>query len=178
MNILEKINVLNIVKNHLKTLVNDNTKRPDAADWLTFLIIPLILAGLLVFLQIGLSDRATNIVITTLSILVGLLFNVIVILFDILKRDNSKQVKNDLLKQLLTNISYSIFISLLIIFLTVLSYFELSIWVWICTFLVYFFLGHFGLTVLMILKRIYALFLNEMKEIGNGDGAEENAGQR
>jgi amino acid transporter len=176
MDILEKINVLNIVRNHLKTLVNDNTKKPDLADWLTFLIIPLVLAGLLIFLQIGLSERATNIVITTLSILVGLLFNVIVILFDILKRDNTKKVKNDLLKQLLTNISYSIFISLVIIFLTVLSYFKVSYWVWICTFLVYFFLGHFALTVLMILKRIYALFLNEMTEIGNGAGPEENAG--
>lgn len=168
MKVLEKINVLNIVINHLKTLVNDNSKKPDLADWFTFLIIPVTLAGLLVFLQIGLSDRTTNIVITTLSILVGLLFNVIVILFDILKRDNSKKIKNELLKQLLTNISYSIFISLLIIFLTVLTYFKIPYWVWICTFLVYFFLGHFSLTVLMILKRIYALFLNEMIEIEEG----------
>lgn len=166
MKVLEKINIVDIVKNHLATLVNDNSKKSEFSDWLTFLIIPLIVASNLVYFKVDLSDRATNIVITTLSILVGLLFNVIVILFDILKRDNSEKIKNVLLKQLLTNISYSIFTSLFIIFLTVLSFFDNKIWVVVCTFFVYFFLTHFALTVLMILKRIYALFLNEMEEIG------------
>ncbi|WP_306026759.1 MULTISPECIES: hypothetical protein [unclassified Allomuricauda] len=165
MNALEKINIKQIIKNHLATLVNDNSKKPEFSDWLTFLIIPAVVAGVLVYLKIELSERAINIVITTLSILVGLLFNVIVILFDILKRDNSERIKNELLKQLLTNISYSIFISLFIIFLTVMTFFKIEIWVTICTFLVYFFLSHFSLTVLMILKRVYALFLNEMNEI-------------
>ncbi len=45
------------------------------------------------------------------------------------------------------------------------TFFKIEIWVTICTFLVYFFLSHFSLTVLMILKRVYALFLNEMNEI-------------
>lgn len=167
MKILEKINIKQIIKNHLATLVNDNSKKSEFSDWLTFLIIPLIVAGILCYLKIELSERAINIVITTLSILVGLLFNVIVILFDILKRDNSERIKNRLLKQLLTNISYSIFISLLIIFLTVMTFFQIEIWISICTFLVYFFLSHFALTVLMILKRVYALFLNEMDELEN-----------
>nr|WP_321412845.1 hypothetical protein [uncultured Allomuricauda sp.] len=162
---MEKINIIGIIKDHLKTLVNDNSQKPDFSDYFTFLIIPFVVSGILIWLKIDLSDKATNIVITTLSILVGLLFNVIVILFDILKRDNTQQVKNDLLKQLLTNISYSIFISLFIILLTVLSFFKIEIWVKVCTFLIYFFLSHFSLTVLMILKRVYALFLNEMVEI-------------
>ncbi|WP_306044144.1 hypothetical protein, partial [Allomuricauda sp. MMSF_3543] len=82
MNALEKINIKQIIKNHLATLVNDNSKKPEFSDWLTFLIIPAVVAGVLVYLKIELSERAINIVITTLSILVGLLFNVIVILFD------------------------------------------------------------------------------------------------
>lgn len=169
MKVLDKINIINIIKNHLATLVNDNSNKSEFSDWLTFLIIPLLVAGVLIYLGVDLSDRATNIVITTLSILVGLLFNVIVILFDILKRDNSKKIKNLLLKQLLTNISYSIFVSLLIIFLTVISFFDNSFWVVLCTLFIYFFLTHFALTVLMILKRIYALFLNEMNEIEKAD---------
>lgn len=165
MKVLEKINIKLIVKNHLDTLVNDNSKKAEFSDWLTFLIIPLIVAGALIYLNIDLSERAINIVITTLSILVGLMFNVIVILFDILKRNNTEKIKNELLKQLLTNISYSIFLSLFIIFLTVMTFLKIDLWVTICTFLVYFFLSHFSLTVLMILKRVYALFLNEMIEL-------------
>ena len=82
MRIFNKINVSKIVKNHLATLVNDNSRKPDFGDWLTFLIIPIIFASLLVWFGILLSDRANNIVITTLSILVGLLFNVIVKCFN------------------------------------------------------------------------------------------------
>jgi len=35
------------------------------------------------------------------------------------------------------------------------------------TFLVYFLLSHFAFTVLMILKRVYAIFMNEMEEISD-----------
>jgi len=97
MKIFEKINVLSILNNHFKTLVNDNTKRPEFTDWLTFLIIPFIIGATLTFFEIDLTERATNLVITTLSILVGLFFNVVVILFDIIKRDSSKKLKIDCL---------------------------------------------------------------------------------
>lgn len=169
MQLFEKINVLKILTNHFSTLVNDNTKRPDVTDWLTFFIIPLIGAAALSYLDIKLSDRVTGLVITTLSILVGLLFNVVVILFDIIKRDNSINLKNRLLEQLLTNICYTIFVSLLIIFLTVISFFDNQCWVFIVTFFIFFLLFHFAFTILMVLKRIYTLFLNEMTEIANPD---------
>ncbi|MAM30373.1 MAG: hypothetical protein CMC13_15250 [Flavobacteriaceae bacterium] len=165
MKIFNKINISKIVKNHLATLVNDNSKKADFGDWLTFLIIPVIFASLLVWFNILLTDRANNIVITTLSILVGLLFNVIVIIFDIIKRDNSQKLKNKLLTQLLTNISYTIFISLIIIGFTVLTFFNNVYIILVSNWLVFFFLLHFFLTVLMVLKRIYILFLNEMQEL-------------
>ena len=165
MKVFEKINILKIIKNHLKTLVNDNDKKPDFSDWLVFLLIPLFSAGVLTYFDVKLSDKLTNLVITTLSILVGLLFNVVVILFDIIKRDNSKNLKNRLLEEILTNISYSIFISLIIIFFTVLSFFDNYIWLKIMLFITYFLLTHFSLTILMILKRVYTLFINEIDEI-------------
>lgn len=165
MKIFEKIDVFDILTNHFSTLVNDNTKRPELTDWLTFLIIPVIIASALTYFKVELTERATNLVITTLSILVGLFFNVVVILFDIIKRDSSKNLKNRLLEQLLTNISYTIFTSLVIIFFTVLSFFDNNCWAMVMTFLVYFLLSHFAFTVLMILKRVYALFINEMDEL-------------
>lgn len=163
--ILTKINIGKIISSHLKTLRNDNSDKLEWDDVLTFLIIPIVGASALSYFEIKLSNSATNIIITTLSILVGLLFNVIVIIFDILKRDSSKKIKNKLLNQLLTNISYSIIISLLIIVVTLLTYFNNYYVQIVASWLVYFLIGNYFLTVLMVLKRMYSLFINELDEI-------------
>lgn len=165
MKVIDKIDVREIFRNHFKTLVNDNSKKADFSDWFSFLIIPVVLSTILVIFNVLLSDRASNIVIATLSILVGLLFNVVVIIFDIIKRDNSKEIKNELLRQLLTNISYAILISLIIIAATIATYFNQKFTILLFNWLVYFLIFHFAMTVLMILKRIYNLFLNEINDL-------------
>jgi len=162
---LKKINIIGIISNHLKTLYNENTGKLGLDDFVTFLLIPLIITVGLLFFDIRLTDSAITIIITTLSILVGLLFNVIVIIFDIIKRDNTKKLKNRILNELLTNISFSIILSILIILVTLITYFTNK---WICiisTGLVYFLLSIYFMTVLMILKRMYTLFINELDEI-------------
>ena len=164
---LRKVRVGSIISNHFRTLTNHNTKKFEWDDIFTFLVVPAIASVLLLYLGIGLSDSATNIIITTLSILVGLLFNVIVIIFDIIKRDASKKLKNEVLNQLLTNISYSILLSIFIIAITLFTYVEISAIEMVSTAIVYFLIGNFFLTVLMILKRMYLLFTNELTEIQN-----------
>jgi hypothetical protein len=171
MKILEKINVGKIIFKHIETLKNYNTNKLGFDDFITFILLPLIGTGLLIYFDIGLNDRATNIIITTLSILVGLLFNVIVIIFDIIKRDSTKKIKNKLLEELLTNISYSILLSILIIVFTLLTYINNELSKTIFTGIVYFLIGNYFLTVLMVLKRMYQLFDNELKEIGKNTGA-------
>ncbi len=165
MRFFEKVHIWTIVSNHLKTLKNSNSGKSEFDDYLTFLVLPIFGASLLMYFNIKLSAGATNIIITTLSILVGLLFNVIVIIFDIIKRDSTKRLKNELLNQLLTNISYSIILSIFIIVITLLTFidncFSKIIFYWI----VYFLLGNYFLTVLMIIKRMYSLFINELSEI-------------
>jgi uncharacterized Tic20 family protein len=165
MKILNKINVSRIFLEHIKTLRNDNSNKPGADDILTFLLVPFFFSACLMYFNIRLNGSATEILITTLSILVGLLFNVIVIIFDIIKRDNSKKLKNRILEQLLANISYTILISIVIIIITLSTFIRSDIVCLITHFLLYFLLSHYFLTVLMILKRMYALFINELKEI-------------
>jgi energy-coupling factor transporter transmembrane protein EcfT len=167
MRIFVKINIWQIVRSHLKTLRNHNTGKLGIDDYITFFILPFLGSSLLLFFSIKLNESAISIIITTLSILVGLLFNVIVIIFDIIKRDNTKKVKNEILHQLLTNISYGILISILIIVLTLITYFSNCYVNLISTWFVYFLLGNFFMTILMILKRMYLLFLNELDEIEN-----------
>jgi len=171
MKLLDKINITKIIKKHIKTLKNYKTEKLGFDDLLTFIIFPLVGTSILLYFDIGLNDKATNIIITTLSILVGLLFNVIVIIFDIVKRDSTLRIKNKLLEELLTNISYSILLSLFIIAFTLLTYIENDLSKQIFTGVVYFLIGNYFMTVLMILKRMYQLFDNELKEIEENTGA-------
>ena len=160
---LDKINVWSIVQGHFHTLRNDNSKRASKGDYFTFFGIPIILASALVYFGIGLSDDALKTVITVMTVLVGLLFNVIVILFDIVRKDNSNETKNEVSKQVLSNISYSVLLSIVTILFTLLINFENCIVKTTFTWIVYFLLSHFFLTALMILKRVFKLFGFEMK---------------
>ena len=127
--------------------------------------MPIFLTGILLYFKIHLNDSAITIIITTLSILVGLLFNVIVIIFDIIKRDGTQRLKNKILNELLTNISFSIILSIVIIVFTLATYFKNECVNLVATGFVYFFLCIYFLTVLMIIKRMYLLFMNELNEI-------------
>lgn len=161
----DKINVLTIVRSHLDTLKNDNTKKAGVDDWFVFLLVPLAIAGVLVWMGVDLSERATNIIITSLAILVGLLFNVIVLLFDLVSKDGSRKLKNRILKEVLANITFAVLIAIVAIILTLLTSLP-NIWVVRAVEIVlYFLLTKFLLTCLMVLKRIYALFRNEMDEL-------------
>lgn len=162
---LSKINISDIIINHTATLKNDNTKKTGIDDYFTFLLIPIILTSILLYFKVVLSDEALNIVITTLSIFVGLLFNVIVLIFDIIKRDSTKKVKNVVLKELLANISFTILISIIAIIFTVLTFINNDVAKMVFTGLVYFLLSIFVFTVLMVLKRMHKLFNNEIDEI-------------
>ena len=161
----DKINVVQIVKDHLDTLKNDNTKKPGNDDYFIFLILPLVLSTALLYFEIFLSEGAINIIITTLSILVGLLFNVIVLIFDIIKRDSSIKLKNRILKQLLSNISFTILTSIVAIIFTLLTFIDIFFLKIFFEGVVYFLLFLFLFTVLMIIKRMYILFVNEIDEI-------------
>ncbi|WBL25084.1 hypothetical protein [Zunongwangia sp. HGR-M22] len=164
---MDKINIIGIIHKHFKTLVNSNTKKADFWDWFVFLVLPLIFSGVLLFFNVYFSDDAVGTVITVMTVLVGLLFNVIVILFDIVRRDNSNQIKNQVLEEVLANISYSVLLAFATILFTLLLNVENSTAITVFTFIVYFLCSHFFLTALMILKRIFKLFDNEMKKNTN-----------
>lgn len=175
MKLFEKIHIGKLLRNHFSTLKDNSTKKAGFDDYLTFLILPLIIASTLVYLKIELKDSAINIIITTLSILVGLLFNVIVLIFDIIKRDATHKLKNVILRELLANISYTILLSICSILFTIVTYIDVHCIKLVATGLVYFLLSHFLVTVLMVLKRMYLLFNNEIDEIEkdsqNGDNS-------
>lgn len=162
MKVYSKINIRSIIKNHLATLVNANTNKAGCDDYITFLITPLAITGLLLFFKIKLSNDIINLIITTLSILVGLLFNVIVLVFDIIRQDKTTDNKRKVLKQLLSNIAFTILVSIIAILITLFTFLDNYFVKTLFTAILYFLLSNFIITVFMILKRMFLLFHHEM----------------
>lgn len=170
MSLFEKISVKDIICNHLKTLVNDNNKQPDTGDWVTFLVIPIIFVLVMTLGGLSIGSNAINIIITSLSIFVGLLFNMVVLIFDIINKPDRDGVKKEVLKQILSNISFTILLSIVMIGFCLLHLVPLPDIKLVTDCIIYFFLAFFFVTLLMILKRMSALFDTEIK---NSDGVQK-----
>ena len=177
MKILDKVNVGKIISHHLGTIKNTNTGKPDKDDIFTFFFLPFLVASVLIYFNIELKTDATNIIIATLSIFVGLMFNIIVLIFDIVKRDASQKIKNEVLKQLLSNISFAIVLSIFAIIITLFTYSSNFILKITFTWITYFCLGLFLVTLLMILKRMYNVFKNEIDELEKQVGKTDYSGE-
>lgn len=163
--ISSKIDVRSIISDHWATIVNANTGHPDGADIFVFMVLPIVFAGLMLYAGALMTDAVIGGIISGLSIFVGLLFNVLIVIFDIVKRDNYASIKNSLLKQSLTNISFSILASLICIITSVISLIKINLVQQIGNALTYALLIEFIACLLMILKRMYKLLMNEFKNI-------------
>ena len=156
-----KINVTVIIKDHLKTLVNARTNRPDFRDLLFFLIIPTVTSLTLVYNGIFFDGDFINSIIGGLSIYVGLSLNFIVLLFDLSAKEIFKDSEaKSVIKETVANISVSIFYSILIILFSLSS--KVSYLLHIGNFLCYFILIEFLFTLMMILKRVYILLMKQL----------------
>lgn len=88
-----KIDVSIIIKNHLKTLVNDNTKKPDFRDITIFGVLPVLVGLILVYFQLFINKDFIASMICGLAIYVGLSLNLIVLLFEIVQRKETSSFK-------------------------------------------------------------------------------------
>lgn len=150
-----KINILPIVKDHLKTL-------SASKDWY-FLMVPLILSITAMYFGHKLDKPMVDIINTSMSIFVGLFFNAILILFDIIKKENDP-LKQKVFRQTLINICFLILTAIIAILFGYLSLNDRPVLILVSNFVVYFLLGLFFLTVLMVLKRVYLLLITEFDE--------------
>lgn len=163
--IRSKIDVRDIISDHWATIVNANTGKPSFGDVFIFVLLPGMIAAALICFNALMTDAVIGGIISGLSIFVGLLFNVLVVIFDIVKRDSFSSIKNELLKQSLANIAFSILISLICIVTAVVAFVNID-WIKI-TFnaITYVLLIEFVVCLLMVLKRMYKLLMNEFKNI-------------
>jgi hypothetical protein len=183
----EKINVCSIIKDHLVTLKNYNdselneTSNPSIEDIFIFFISPLIIAAIIVYFHFVLTKDIISILVPSLSIFAALLFNLLLLIYDITRNKNNNdeeseitKLKQSFLKQIYSNISYSILVAVIAVAFSVITYFYLtcigkentpsSYIILPMSFGVYFLGIQFILTLLMILKRIHVLLAKEFED--------------
>jgi len=160
-----KIDIRKIVTDHNKTLINRFTGKPDGTDLISFFILPLVFAIVMVSFHVLISKDLIGTVVSALAIFVGLLLNVVVLLFDIVRKENIRKVKVALVREVLANIMYTILLTVACILAIITTLYDGNCIVQhVTNFFSYYLLGTFFTTLLMVIKRMYALFENEINE--------------
>src|ERR1041384_1956640 len=151
---ISKINVLDIIRDHLQTLVHEHNGQRSMGDYFLFFGLPTIVAGLLLGFKVVFGSNIGGILITAFSIFAALLFNLLLLVYDIVKK-TEELLKRRFLKDIYSNISYAVFISIALIIL-LLAYFvtmtsdKLVIARYVLALFVYILSGNFVLSMLMI----------------------------
>lgn len=170
--IITKINIGQIFVAHIDTLRDDSTNKYSFADFFTLYIVPAALGTILAFLVLLPLSLNTSLI-TFLSIFAALLFNLLVLVLDAVRKEKEKTASNErllvLLKQTYANIAYGVVIALLGVIGMLVPYgfdkleerpdahFALSI-------AIYFLTIHFLFVLAMVLKRMDAILKRAMED--------------
>lgn len=168
---IDKINVSQIIVDHVRTLRSDATGKVHWSDYLLFLLIPSLVSVLPIYFQTELKESAVTLLMAAFSIFAGLLINVLVLIYTVAIRledsinssdEDRYRLERDFIKQIFANVSFSILISVLIVlilFVSSVSPKAINIaGAAVCTFLIV----EFTLTLLMSLKRLHVLLANRI----------------
>lgn len=178
-----KINVLPIIRDHLNTLY-DNRDHRKGLDIVLFTVPPFIIAIGLSYLKPVISGNLLIIISTVFTIFTALLLSLLLLIFDMSGKimhtgsnkntEYSKNKAHILLVETKTNISFMILTSIaslfVILLLAIITESDIQNSAIIdlskpaLSFCSYLLLGIFGYTILMVLKRVYAL-LDEVLDI-------------
>jgi len=158
-----KINILGIIRDHVSTLKDYETKKYNIEDFFIFFFVPLLISSFTLWLCGIMNNTAVIAITTSLSIFAALLFNLLLLAYDAIRKEenlqNPSKEKIRFLKQVFTNISFCILISVFsIVVLLIFSQISSScIAQYVLSFFSYYFISLFILTLLMILKRTHIL---------------------
>lgn len=172
----DKFSVKNIVANHFGTFVDFQTKQKRIRERAAYLITPLIISLLLFFgLDFWITESASNVLITAMSIFSALLFNLLLLVYDVVNRNdgdrgpkNIIELKAILLRETFHNISFSILLTVVAVIVLLFTYVPIPAEAAILpiktllSISIYYLVGLFMLTLLMVLKRIHSLLTEEM----------------
>lgn len=170
--IFTKINVLRIISDHIATLKDYNNPRHSRSDIILFFITPFFAGLVLVLFQVLLTKDLVGTLINVFAIFAGLLFNLLVLLYDAISKVEqssnslaSLKLRIDTLEQIFSNISFKILLALVnVIILAISILFNGKEMNFVFSFLVFYLVILFTLSLLMVLKRIHKLLSDEIIE--------------
>lgn len=170
-----KIDVSIIIRNHLKTLVNDNTKKPDFRDIFIFGVFPVLVAFLLLYFKLFINKDFIASMICGLAIYVGLSLNLIILLFEIVQKKETSSFKKEFATDFIANVCFSILLSIATITTSLFTLlFTLPpspvvpnnttiVFNYITNGLFYYLLTHMLLIILLLVKRLYYQLLEQIE---------------
>ncbi len=156
---LSLINVFPAIKEHFKSLEEDSS---CLITTLLFFLIPLGFASVIIYNGFVVSDNILNYMLTSFSIFIGLITNFLVLLID---RKEKTKLRQDLIEHLAFNSIYELIIGIFVlIFAIALLFVNNSIAINILSFILYLLVFNFIITLLMIARRFFVLFKNNLEE--------------
>jgi len=163
---MSKINVLPIFRDQFLTMRDARTSRISKVDLASFYGVPItlgVLGGLL-----GWQIRGIGNILASLSLMAGLLFNLLILLYDTVVRIRDStgeygEYRRTLIRELQANVTYALTISLIVaIALGAVSVAGIEVIKSPYSFIIVSLLCHFVLLLGMILVRIRSAFLTEL----------------
>lgn len=172
---LRKISFWEIVKDHIRTLYDYGSERskPSPAlsktDTAVFFGAPALLTGVLVWRRVYIPEGQLGTLITAMSVFGALLFNLLILLYDVAGRapsalsDQALKRRSELLHDIYANVAFSVLVTILAIVALVIAAVSPKDRVLQPTSaVVYYLLGIFALTLLMVLKRMHVLLRRDL----------------
>ncbi len=168
---LDKINISGIIRDHLGTLRDYPQDKRSSVDFIVFFGTPAIMTGLLLKFYGGLEKDLITIVSTSLSIFAALLFNLLLLAYDLSRRtigpnENPDGLRQRLIKEVISNISFAILVALVaiasVLAVVVMDCSEVATFA--LSGVVFFLVSLFFLTLLMLLKRVHVLLKGEVEK--------------
>lgn len=170
---MTKINFGQIVIDHCRTLKHNHNDKYSGIDIALFFVFPVIGAGLLFNFQLFPSKDVVGVLITSYSVFAALLLNLLLMIYDVVKRPTNEETRNlkiALLKEIYSNIAYSILISIAALIVATIYFIcfdNHKTTAGILALALYVLSGNFVLTLLMILKRVHTLLSKEFDAISH-----------
>lgn len=165
----DKINVSKLVSGHLATLRSARTRGARIGDYLLFFVFPGVVSATLLLLRWDVAPVVGHLM-TVVAIFAGLLFSLLILLYDSGARQAASAKKDDLRHRLLmeahANTAFAILVAIPLLILAPLPVLDPGnrVLLHIVSAIVYYLFGVFMLTLLMILKRVGVLMRTDLRE--------------
>jgi hypothetical protein len=163
-----KFSIWRIIVDHIDTFRNAESCKYRPLDFITMLLLPVLIGAILTYFNYLLSKEVVNALLTSLSVFAALLFNLLLLVYSIVEKGsdvNRSKIRTTFLKAIYANISFCILLTVITIalLLAVFIGIEAARFKLILTFIIYSLTAMFLLTLLMILRRVHALLFGELQ---------------